>query len=196
MKGRMRGGAAVAVLALGICLPGVAAAATGGEADKTVAADVGGLKITVQEMDDYLRKTNSRAFQQYYDARRAALEGLIAEKLLAEEASAKGLTPEKLREQITASATVTDADVATFYEQNKARMGGRSIEQMREQIRSMLVGQKQQAAMSDHIRGLKQKKDVRVYLEPPRADVRIAETDPAKGPKSAPVQIVEFSDFQ
>jgi hypothetical protein len=34
-------------------------------------------------------------------------------------------------------------------------------------------------------------------LQPPRMDVKAAADDPAKGgPATAPVQIVEFSDFQ
>ena len=38
--------------------------------------------------------------------------------------------------------------------------------------------------------------NVRVLLEPPRVEVAVAATDPAKGPETAPVTIVEYSDYQ
>jgi len=174
-----------------------AAAGKSAAADTSVAAEIGGQKITIQEMDDYLRKVNPRAFQEFYDARKAALDGLIAERLIAAEAATRSTTPDKLRQEIGAAVpVVTDMDVQGFYTQNQARMGGRTLDQVKDQIRGFLAGQKQQQAMSDFISGLKDKKGVRIYLDVPRAEVRIAETDPAKGPKNAPVQIVEFSDFQ
>lgn len=186
----------MAVLVLGFSARLFAAEAAGGEADRNVAADIAGRKVTFQELDDYLRKTNNRATQEFYDARHAALEALIADRLLEAEAAEKGVTPDKLREQIIASVAVTDADVKTFYDENTARMGGRTLDQIRDQIRTFLAGQKQQQAISDFLGVLREKKGVQVYLEPPRAEVGIAENDPMQGPKGAPIQIVEFSDFQ
>jgi len=71
------------------------------------------------------RTTNPAPSRRFYDARRGALDALSCERLLAAEASARGVTPEKLREQVTGAAAVTDADIQAFYDQNKARMGGR-----------------------------------------------------------------------
>jgi hypothetical protein len=50
--------------------------------------------------------------------------------------------------------------------------------------------------MMDLVAGLKEKQAVKILLEPPRSEVRIAEDDPTEGPKDAPIQLVEFSDFQ
>ena len=169
----------------------------GVETDKKVAAEIDGQKITTEELENYVRTSNPRAFQEYYNVKRSALERLIAERLLAAEATARGTTPDNLRQEITAAApAVTDAEMQTFYDQNKARYGGRTLDQVKDQIRGALVSQRQQQAMSEFMAALKERKDVRILLEPPRAEVKISETDPAKGPKSAPVQVVEFSDFQ
>jgi hypothetical protein len=203
-RGRAAIGAAVlfAVVLISMEASGCAAAAPTAEgdknvADKNVAAEIGGQKITLQELDDYLRKNNNTAFQAFYDARRAALEGLIADRLIEAEAKAKGTTAEKLRADVTSSVpAVTDADVQAFYDQNKARMGGQTLDQMKDRIKPFLASQKQQQAMTDFINGLKAKSAVKITLQPPRADVRVTETDPAKGRKDAPIQIVEFSDFQ
>ena len=43
---------------------------------------------------------------------------------------------------------------------------------------------------------IKTKHDVRINLDPPRVPVTVAANDPVKGPAGAPVQILEFSDFQ
>jgi acyl transferase domain-containing protein len=189
----------VAMLALGSVTCGSAAEnkTAGGETDKNVAAEVAGQKITMQELDDYLRKNNAKAFQDFYDARRQALDNLIGERLLAAEAASRGVTVEKLQQDVTAAApAVSDADVSTFYSQNQARMGGQTLDQIKDKIKSFLAGQKQQQAMTDFIRDQREKKGVQIALEPPRAQVKVAENDPVRGSKSAPVQIVEFSDFQ
>jgi len=196
---RMNRMAVLPAVVLGLLVAATPACAEGPkqEADTSVAAEIGGQKISTKELDDYLRKTNARAFQEFYDARRAALEGLISDRLLEAEAKSKNLTVDKLKESALAPAsTVTDAEIETFYNENQARMGGRTLDQIKEQIRSFLVGQKQQKAMTDLITSLKEKSNVQIMLEPPRADVKIAENDPVRGRKDAPVQIVEFSDFQ
>ena len=43
---------------------------------------------------------------------------------------------------------------------------------------------------------MKSKNNVTTTLDPPRVPVTVAANDPVKGPAGAPVQIVEFSDFQ
>ena len=194
---RVRQWAVLAVLSFGFLACAHADDSSGSKTDKSVAAEIGGQKITLQETDDFLRKTNGKAFQEFYDARRAALEQLIAERLMAAEAAAKGVTVDKLKQDALAAVpAVTDADVEAFYNQNKPRMGAATLDQAREQIRNYLAGQKQQKAMMDLIAGLKEKQTVKILLEPPRSVVRIAEDDPFEGPKDAPVQVVEFSDFQ
>jgi hypothetical protein len=196
---RARNGRLVAVAAAilaAIVIP-AQAMATAAADDKSVAAEVAGQKITMQEMDDFLRKTNAKAFQEFYDARRAALEGLSAETLIAAEAAAKGITADKLKEQLASSApAVTDADIQKFYDENKGRVGGRTLDQVKDQIKNYLATTGQQKVMADFLSAQKAKSNVRILLAPPRADVKIAENDPKKGPANAPVRIVEFSDFQ
>jgi len=172
-------------------------AAATGNTDKDVVAEIGGQKISMQEMDDFLHKTNGQAFQAFYDARRAALDQLIAKRLMESEAAARKVTVEKLQQDVVAGIpATTDADVEAFYNQNKGRMGAATLDQAREQITGYLAGQKQGKAMADFIADLKEKNGVRVSLQPPRSELRIAEDDPGEGPKDAPVQLIEFSDFQ
>jgi protein-disulfide isomerase len=136
--------------------------------------------------------------QQEYEVRQQALDAMINDDLLDREAKAKGVTKEKLIEtEITSKAPdATPAEIDAYYEQNKARMGGQAKEQIAPQIGAMLKSQKSGTIQAEYMRGLRQKYGVKVMLEPPRVQIAV-DDDPAKGgPTSAPVTIVEFSDFQ
>ena len=92
---------------------------------------------------------------------------------------------------------VTDADVRTFYVQNSERMQGRTFEQMSPAIQQYLSQQEEDNAKRALIAELKKAGPaLRVTLDAPRTTVARAAADPAQGAASAPVTIVEYSDFQ
>jgi protein-disulfide isomerase len=92
---------------------------------------------------------------------------------------------------------VTDAEVVTFYQSNVGQMQGRSLEQMTPAINRYLADQQRDTARQALIAELKKAGPaIRVSLDAPRMAVTLAATDPALGPASAPVTLVEFSDFQ
>jgi protein-disulfide isomerase len=137
-------------------------------------------------------------YQALYDARRQAVEAMIEESLLEAEAKTRGVTTAQLLEQEVTRKIVpaTDAESQAYYEANKARMGTQTYEQVKPGIDNMLNGQKQRAAHVAFLDTLKKKTPVSVLLDAPRVDVPVAANDPRKGPDSAPVRIVEFSEFQ
>jgi protein-disulfide isomerase len=75
-------------------------------------------------------------------------------------------------------------------------MQGRTLEQMSTQMKTYLANQSRQGAMNVLLASLRDKNPVETLLEPPRVAVTIAANDPTKGPADAPVQVLEFSDFQ
>ena len=81
--------------------------------------------------------------QALYDGRRAALENIIADMLLAEEAKKKGMSADAYVESEIAKRVkpVTDAEVVTFYQSNMNQMQGRSLEQMSPAINRFLSDQ-------------------------------------------------------
>ncbi len=163
-----------------------------------VAAYVDGVAITMQQLDDKALRTNMKLAQQVYDARKAALDQVILERLLAPEAKAKGTTVEKLIEARMAELApqVTAEDAEAYFNANKARMGNRTLDQVKAQIISFLSSQRDGEAKDKLLAELKSKADVRVVLDAPRTDVVLAANDPTKGPPDAKVTIVEISDFQ
>ncbi|HEV8582603.1 MAG TPA: thioredoxin domain-containing protein [Thermoanaerobaculia bacterium] len=195
-------GVLVLFFALGVWLPACSAQ----DADKKmdaksagsnqVLAVVNGKPIT--EAD--IRASSGEQFkalerdyeQKVHELLENSLDQAVQDRLLEAEAAARKITKEALLAEIK-PAPVTDADVDTFYEQNKAQIQ-RPKEQIAAQIKSYLEQQGQQKARQEFFNQLEDKYKVEKKLEPIR--VEVAATGPAKGPANAPVTIVEFSDFQ
>lgn len=144
---------------------------------------------------DLARLENSYR-QQRHQLLEAALDEAIAERMLAREAEARDATmAEIVAEGTGRPAEPTDAEVEAWYEANRGRLQGRSLDQLREQIRQFLRESRAEEAADDFDRRLREKYDVTVHLDPFR--VRFDnEGSPATGPEDARVTLVEFSDFE
>jgi protein-disulfide isomerase len=161
-------------------------------------AVVAGKPITLAELDAAALGSNIKLAQDVYEARAKALEQLILERALGPKAAeAKQTVDEYLAARTTDATTpVTDAEVEAFYNSNKTRMPGKTLEQMSAQIRAYLVGMQKIAARDELVERAKKEAGVKIYLEAPRAELAVSADSPAKGPADAKVTVVEFSDFQ
>jgi protein-disulfide isomerase len=163
-----------------------------------VVAEAAGASITRQELEERAAARLRRVRQQEYDARLEALEEMVAEKLLDKEAQSRGTTREALlsAEVDAKVADPTAAEIDAVYEQNRARLGGRSRDEVVPDI-VRAIRQQTQAARGDAFRKeLRKKSAVRILLDPPRSEVAIPADAPGLGPRDARVTIVEFSDYQ
>ena len=167
------------------------------------AARVGNRTITTKELDDRWRAddpaSQAEATQKLYDGRRAALDAIIAEALLTEAGKKKGMTAAayELEEVGKRIKPVTDSEVVAFYQANTNQMQGRSLEVMGPAISRFLTEQQRDTARTALIAELRKAgPEVRVLIDPPRRKVDVEATDPSLGRASAPVTLIEFSDFQ
>jgi protein-disulfide isomerase len=196
---RWAASAVSALLVLAACSTSAQPAHRTAPAD--VVATVGSASITLAEVDDKALDQPApggvKLSQALYDARRAALDDLIAARLMDDAAKAQGVERSALIEkEITAKIPpVTDAEIASWYQSNQARLQGGSLDQMRQPIKSYLTQQRMQDVRERYLDMLKAKTPVHVLLEPPRQKVAAA-GGPAKGAANAPVEMIEFSDFQ
>ena len=170
---------------------------TGATPDESaeVAAQVGGVAITTAELDERIKENlfQSRAGSpsKLHELRESALEQLVMERVLEAEASRREIESDELvRIETEALGPVTDEDVSAFYEENRERLGGATLEQVADRIRSFLEAQREGEAVA----AIRERADVTIYLEPPR--LAVATEGPSRGPEDARVTIVEFSDFQ
>jgi protein-disulfide isomerase len=172
-------------------------------APSDVVATVGSTSITLAEVDDKALQQPVTSFGSVklavalYQARRTAIDDLVATRLMDEAAKAQGMDRAALvAKEITSKiATVTEDDIGFWYQTNQARVQGASLDQVRQPIRQFLTQERMQVIRDQYLSTLKAKTAVRVMLEPPRQTVS-TEGSPAKGPANAPIELVEFSDFQ
>jgi protein-disulfide isomerase len=128
------------------------------------------------------------------------LEQIVGDKLIANAAKAAGQSTEAFIAADSAKRlpAVSEADINAFYEQNKDRAQGRTLDQLRGEIKPYLEARREQQARAMLVEELKTKNAgaVKVMLEAPRYTVATSPSDPVRGNAAAPVTIVEFSDYQ
>src|SRR5882724_2366577 len=182
---------------------GLSATAPTAEPDPhQVLARVDGKPITQGDFEKAASAELLQLEREYTQARRtlveAKLKQMARDAMVATEAKAKGVNPEQLIADAAKIAPVTDAEVEKFYEEKKTQIPPNvTKEQVVPQIRQYLEQQRQTAARQSFYTALESRHKADYLLEPIRVPIEAAAYKaPAKGPESAPVTIVEFSDFQ
>jgi protein-disulfide isomerase len=160
-------------------------------------AEVDGEAITAEEVEKAIAAQLSKLEEQIYDLKRQQVESLIAQRLLAREAVKRGMTVQALLDaEVTGKVEpVTEQEIETFYQTNKARLKGDEVT-LRERIRAHLQ-QKLAAQREAFVQSLRSQAKVVVHLKAPpvfRAEVSV-DGAPFRGSATAPVAIVEFTDF-
>jgi protein-disulfide isomerase len=191
-----------------VCLVAFAACSTAAQPIRQQTADdvvatVGGARITLGEVDARALTVPAANFgnlplsQALYEARRAMLDEMIGNRLIDADAKTRGVERDALvQQEITAKVTPpTDGDVAQWFKNNQQRVQGASLEQVAAPIRQLLVQERTAAARRSYVDRLRATTAVTMTLDPPRVAVSDAGR-PSKGPAGAPVQIIEFSDFE
>ena len=180
------------------CLIFVLAAASYAQTQETVFATVNNIEITQKQVDDSVAAQIYPLQQQLYAIRKAALENLITTKILESEASARHVSIEELRKQLTlGEVNVTRAQVEDAYKQNESFFATMSPDEARERLRLDLENQARMKYYRAGLEALRKKWLVTMNFSPPPF---VSELDdglsPGKGAKTPVVTIVEFSDFE
>jgi protein-disulfide isomerase len=168
-----------------------------------VVADVNGRKVTLKEVDakweEFDAAERAKVTQLLYQNRRNMLDQLVGDILIEQAAKAAGMPAEAYLNQETArrAKAVTDEELAKFYEENKDRAQGRTLDELRGPMKAYMENDRTQQARAQLVEELQRKSgSVKVMLDPPRYAVALAQDDPVRGNPAAGVTIIEFSDFQ
>jgi protein-disulfide isomerase len=166
-------------------------------------ATVGSRSITLADLDATALQqpagnfASLRLAQALYEARRLALDEMIGSILIDGESKRRGIDRADLlqREVVAAVNQPTDEEISAWYRANQSRLQGATLEQTRVPIRTFLVEERTRAARTAYINRLKERVPVKILLDPPRQAFKPTKS-PATGPAAAPIEMIEFSDFQ
>ncbi|HJY31053.1 MAG TPA: SurA N-terminal domain-containing protein, partial [Pyrinomonadaceae bacterium] len=116
-----------------LCLVLLLAGSAFSQTSETVVASVNNIEITEKQVDDSVATRIYPLQQQLYAIRKAALENLIVSKILEREATARAISIEELRRQLTlGEIAVTRAQVEEAYTQNASFFASMSPDEARE----------------------------------------------------------------
>jgi protein-disulfide isomerase len=175
------------------------APATGPE----IVATLAGKSISRSELDARLKADHQASAQMFdvenqrHEVLEGVLENMIDESLFEAEAKRRGVTVEKLlAAEVDGKITpVTEAEKRSQYERVKERVKGQPEAEVLRQIESGIRQERQAERRAAFSSELWKKANATIALDAPRLTVEPGD-GPSQGPASAPVTIVEFSDFQ
>lgn len=184
------------LLSIGLCLVAVGTPSHGqnGGDPPAVVARVSGTNLT---MADLQRKEGGKLLQaeyQYYLNERKALEELIDDQLIANEARRRNISLDQLlnTEVYKDVKDPTEDQLEVYYE-------GLDTQEPYEAVRADVLAHirelRRTKARAAFIENLRKQANIDVLLMPPSTDVNIAKAY-TKGSQDAPVVFVEFADYE
>ncbi|HEX7178064.1 MAG TPA: thioredoxin domain-containing protein [Pyrinomonadaceae bacterium] len=164
-----------------------------------VLATVNGQNITSSDIEDSLKPLVFEAQEKIFQLRKREVDIKINDLLLEQEAQKRQVTARALLEtEVKSKLTpVTEADAQKFYNENKTRING-DFAQTKSDIIQFLQQQAEGNLTSAFAQRLRNAASVQTFITQPEAPVYQIATDdqPSKGAATAPVTVVEFTDYQ
>jgi protein-disulfide isomerase len=168
-------------------------------APATVLATVAGKPITAAMIDERLRPVVYKLRMSTYLLEKGALDQAINNLLLLAEATRRNVAPEVIVRSEVSEKThqPTEAEIAKFYNEHQNNIPG-TLDALRSRIVSYLQDQEQKELEDALAERLRKQANIRMLLvePPPLVQTISVDDDPARGDATAPVTLVEFTDFQ
>jgi|DewCreStandDraft_2_1066082.scaffolds.fasta_scaffold33849_1 protein-disulfide isomerase len=168
-----------------------------GTAADEVVATIGERKITRAELEKHVKPKLMQLEAQRFQVLQEGLEELVANELYSLEAKARNISVDELvkRELEAKVGEPSTEEVQKLYDDNKDELEGQTLEQLRPQLIQYLKQQKMAERHQQFLEELRKKYKATTTLQPPVVQVSDGGR-PARGPASAPVTIIEFSDYE
>ena len=161
-----------------------------------IAAEFRGGTITIEELEKSAAGDLMNLAVQRQKILQNQLERRLASTLVSTEARSRGLSEsELLQRDVYARATEPTVEEIDAYYQASKDMLKEPQERAVPRIRQALASQRRQKLYAEYVEQLEVKYDAKIFLGPFRAPVDAGDS-PVRGPASAAVTIIEFSDFE
>jgi protein-disulfide isomerase len=167
--------------------------------DDAVLATIGGQPVKAGPIKERLKPIIYKLRLEAYSLAQKQADQMIDNMLLLDEAKKRQIGPEEIiRAEVSDKVRPpTEAEVVKFYEENKARING-DLNTVRNQVALYLQDESKRQLERELSDRLRKSANIRWLIsEPPQPVQNISvDDDPARGSVTAPVTIVEFTDFQ
>jgi predicted DsbA family dithiol-disulfide isomerase len=162
-----------------------------------VLAIVNGERITSGDIEDSLQPIVFDVQERVYKLRKDELDLTINDTLLVQESQKRKITTNALLDAEIKPKTVTEEEARAFYEQNKDRVSG-DFAQTKDSVIRYLQQIEVRRAERAFVEKLRAAAAILIFLVAPERPVFSISTadQPSLGNTTAPVTIVEFTDYQ
>jgi protein-disulfide isomerase len=157
--------------------------------------EINGKKLTFADFDRKRPMAMFQAQNTYFEAQKKATEEFVDEYLLEEQAKKENLTVDQLLNREVNSkvgSAPSEEALRVYYE-------GVDTTEPYEAVRDKIVDALRQRRIAKlrtaYMAKLRSESTIQFRLAPPRAPISMAGT-PLRGPKAAPVTVVEFADYE
>ena len=164
-------------------------------------AKAGGETLTLNGLDQMikaeLKKAQSEYEQKLYEIREQAVDQFLIESSLKARLAKTSYSqiPELITAEVFSKVKEPSEEAClAFYNDNKERIGEADYETVKPQIKSYIGEQLRRDALQSYFSIAKKEANATSLLEPPR--VKVEAIGFSKGPKNAPITIVEFADYE
>lgn len=164
------------------------------QSENAVVAEVGGVKVTMSDLEREESAKLLAAHYQYYQTETKALNDLIDKKLLDQKAKSENLTVDQLIDRDIKSKVQdpTEDQMKVYYEGVET---GQPYEQVREKILAKIRQLRTERIRAAYVADLRVHSTVSIMLAPPAA--ANMETELAKASSDKPqITLVEFADYE
>lgn len=157
-------------------------------------ASINGMALTLGDLQAKENATLLQAEYQYYLSERKALDGAIDNRLLEDEARKKNISVDQLLDTDVYKIIKdpTEDQLEVYYEGLDTQDSYASV---REEVLQHIRELRRTKARAAYIEQLRQQAHIHILLMPPSADVNTKDSY-ALGDRNAPVELVEFADYQ
>jgi protein-disulfide isomerase len=186
-------GLLIAGLCLGAAATSSSYAQTGAD-PSSVVARVAGSNLTLADLQKKESGKLLQAEYQYYLNERKALEELIDDQLLADEARRRNMSLDELldKEVYKNVKDPTEDQLEVYYEGMDTK---EPYEAVRADVLAHIRELRRTKARAAFVENLRKQASINVLLMPPSADINLAKAY-TKGSQDAPVVFVEFADYE
>jgi protein-disulfide isomerase len=189
------------LLFLAAFVPGRGAPVEGTPATR-VAAEAAGQAILVEDLEAPLAMRIHELEKSIYQLKKQRLDQMISKIVLQKEAERNGMTVQQLIDNkiLSKGIEITPEEIGRYYDANRQKWSQvkKSEEEVRGEIRNQLAQQKGYQKIMDYAATLYADYGVAVHLQEPSPPYLSTSLDGgiSKGPRNAPITVIEFSDYQ